>query len=743
MKYIFYIVFFQVLAFSCQNKPELMCETSHQEPHIMDDGLRYAASNEEAWDWFLNSKRASNEVKKVDWNWVELGPTMTPPEGQTSKALKERYKGRGNGTGRVNNIVINRVYENQVFACSPTGGLFCSRDSGKTWQNGGTDELPVSGVSAVTVNPADSSNWIISTGDGDDQFVFSDGVYRTFDSGNHWEKINGHSTFKLPIESHPFGVHISEIVAHPCDFNKQFVVSNKGFYKCGNSLDQVEKIKWIKEFEGAYYDIEISPHNEAIVTVGGESLLISEDCGKSFKKIERPKLKEEEKYGLVRMNIEFNPEDEEKIYVAISRKKGLGSGGIGTGFLFEFDLLTHSWKEIRELRKVGNIIPTRGRAFEVSPNKEKLMLLGNVKPVYRSLDGGITFEKVAPNQMHDDIHDFEFFKNSKKILAAHDGGVSVSKDYGQSWTLSDNGIGAANVHGIDVSSGINPMIIYGAYDTGTTLYKNGEWQHVGFGDGFQAVIDHSDSSRMVLSMQNGGLYYSQNASQFESKSRAKGLKASWHTWVKQNPQKSNALYVSGSDIARSLDFGESWELICEPEKDLGIREKPWRFFLDENDANLMFAVVLGKTRFDDFLYYSDNVNDTSDVKWTKLSKLPHANWVSSILPSNECETCHYITFISYEAHGKLFYFNGESYQSVENKLGKSSIKSAVIDKETDRIYIGTTSGVYTKSKLETDWVLLSGLPSARANSMKLNYQARELFVGTFGRGVWKAPMFPN
>jgi hypothetical protein len=246
---------------------------------------------------------------------------------------------------------------------------------------------------------------------------------------------------------------------------------------------------------------------------------------------------------------------------------------------------------------------------------------------------------------------------------------------------------------------------------------------------------------MVLSMQNGGLYYSQNASEFDRKSRPKGFKASWHTWVKQNKRKSNALYVSGNGVARSLDFGETWELICEKTIDLKKDEKPWRFFLSEHSDNQMFVVGLGKTRYDDVLYYSNNINDTSKVKWNTLTALPHPNWVSSVMPTSDCETCHYITFISYEEHGKLFYFNGSAYEKIEHSLGKASIKSAVIDKRTNRIYVGTTSGVYTKSHKNHEWILLEGLPSTKVNSMKISYATNELFVGTFGRGVWKSTLY--
>jgi len=64
--------------------------------------------------------------------------------------------------------------------------------------------LPISGVSNITVNPLNQNNWIITIGDGDDNFSFSNGVYRTLNFGNTWEQTNGRSNYELPFEENGF-----------------------------------------------------------------------------------------------------------------------------------------------------------------------------------------------------------------------------------------------------------------------------------------------------------------------------------------------------------------------------------------------------------------------------------------------------------------------------------------------------------------------------------------------------------
>ena len=742
MKYIFLFVLFLSLLrcnLTSSHKGDLSCSDARDEFNLQSE-FPGAKDLSEAWQWFLNSNKVLDGVTDISWHWTELGPTKTPEEGQESKALKNSYRGRGNGTGRVNNIVINPQFENQVFACSPSGGLFCSRDSGQTWSNAGTDKMLISAVSSISINPLDSANWLITSGDGDDDFIFSNGIFRTFDSGKNWEQINGNLDFKLPIESYPFGVYLSKVVAHPCDFNKQFLATNKGLFKSGNVLSEKKKVKWKRVSAEEYYDVEISPLNESIVLAGGQNLQLSNNCGKSFKRILRPKLEGEEKYGLVRMSIEFSREDREKAFVAICRKRALGSGGAGEGFLFEFNLVTHDWKKIRSLKRVGNLIPSRGRAFEFSPDSDSLLLIGNVKPVYRSKDAGETFEKIAPNQMHDDIHDFEFFSNGTTVLAGHDGGVSISYDSGNTWKPWDDGIGVANVHGLAVSQTIDPIILYGAYDCGTTLFSNNQWKHVAFGDGFEAVIDYTDVNKMILTMQNGSMYGSKNGAEFEEYMRAKGVKSSWHTWIKQNPIIPNIVYSSGSHIGRSMDFGQKWKVICEPKVHFENNEKPWRFYQDHNHAGSMFVIALGKQRDQDYIYFSNNVNDTLEVSWKKIKKIPKSAWVSSVMSSSECETCHFLTFNTFDSKEKVFYFNGDTYKEIKTNIGRASIRSGVIDKRNGTIYLGTRVGVFVKHKDKTEWKLLSGLPGVRIRSMEINYVTNEVFLGTFGRGIWKGPL---
>jgi len=130
------------------------------------------------WNRMLRNPASSIELPEPSrkFNWEFLGPSSMPSEEEQSGTGIPAYaRGRGAGTGRINYLYAHRTDAGKLWACSPTGGLWYTLDEGLHWLEGGTDRLPVSGVSSVAVNEQKPSQWVIATGDGDDQFVATNG----------------------------------------------------------------------------------------------------------------------------------------------------------------------------------------------------------------------------------------------------------------------------------------------------------------------------------------------------------------------------------------------------------------------------------------------------------------------------------------------------------------------------------------------------------------------------------------
>ncbi|MEO0403634.1 MAG: hypothetical protein AAF193_02060 [Bacteroidota bacterium] len=386
-----------------------------------------------------------------DWNWTFVGPNVQPEElNPGSMALPTYAVGRGNGTGRINRLVLDPNHPKRLFACSPTGGLFVTRDHGKSWVSGGTDGLPISGVAAVTPHSKKKKTWFLCTGDSDDNFMYSDGVWRTEDEGLNYVCINGING--INASCHFQRQVFSSDILYPRGLENTLIhVGSFGVKVSNNAMDPPAEVKWKQVRQSHYYDIAQHPSLDSVIVASGQNMIITIDGGESWNRIKYPIQPDDFKFPFVRMNVEWSGTNENILFVTYTRSTQLSQGSAGEAFLYRYHWKKKEWTQIRSLKKgMNNVIPTRARAFAVSPVNDSLILCGNVKPVFRSTDGGKNFEKIAPRQMHDDIHHLVFEPNGKTVWASHDGGVSVSHDSGVTFQKMDNGIGAANIFGMAV-----------------------------------------------------------------------------------------------------------------------------------------------------------------------------------------------------------------------------------------------------------------------------------------------------
>ncbi|MFM1930954.1 MAG: hypothetical protein RL226_257, partial [Bacteroidota bacterium] len=691
---------------------------------------------QKAYKSIFSQRGQGGPVKQ--WGWSEVGPSYQPVENNPGGTAIPGYaEGRGNGTGRINYIYIDPTRPKRIFACSPTGGLFVSNNHGKQWYNGGTDYLPISGVSSISVNPLDPDQWFISTGDGDDKFMFSDGVWRTDDAGKTWENINGIKNGKmlLPSESAGSLLYIAEIVSHPCDFNRLFAATSEGLFVTNNALDAAYKVKWKRVATSFFYDILILPENPSVVIAGGERMMVSKDCGSTWTEMATPEYRDKEKFPFMRLTLQASTTNVNGIWVAVSCAEKFSQSPLGNAELFYFDVKSEKWEFIRSLSQgMNNLITTRARAFAVHPSDENFMLVGNVQPVYRSTDMGLNFNRIDGNQMHDDIHHLVFEENGLGVWAGHDGGVSYSKDGGITWESKDFGIGVANVFGLSVAQADTTVVLFGAYDTGCTLGNGQSWKHVTWGDGFETIISPHNPKTMIASKQNGHLNRSDDGGDtFEKVVSPRQTKTEWHTWIKAHPTKENVIFCSGEKLMRSSNNGDTWDAIFDTKKINNKWLNVYRFWLSESNPNVMYIYVLDESKIKPHLFRTANLlaADPENVQWIEVQSIPKSGWLSDLIIDPDNPTHFWLAYKDAEPDGKLWRFNGDRYIDISRNLGWAVITSMAIDDgDEERLYIGTNHGVFTRNRLEYDYTLLSGLPGTWIRSLSINRVTKEMFVGT-------------
>lgn len=686
-------------------------------------------------------------VHRMDWEC--LGPNYTPLENNPGgKAIPTYSAGRGNGTGRINFLLVNPQDPSEVFACSPTGGLFHTTDEGRNWEVAGTDKLPVSGTSSITIDPNQDDRWIIATGDSDDRFMFSDGVWRTDDGGENWTNINGRKpNNRIPTTPNDDNwTLIRKVVMHPCDANRVFVASNKGLFVTNNAWEEVgHKVKWELISEGEFYDIEIVPWEENVVFAAGEKFFWSKNCGQDWQRLRMPEVEVAGQYKFHRLSLELCEDDPDEVYVAFTCSEKATQSGAGEAYFLKYHYRAKSWRQIRSLKQgMNNVIPTRARAFAVSPADSLLVLAANVQPVYRSTNGGLDFSKIERGQMHDDVHHLEFAPDGKTVWAAHDGGVSISRDGGLTFESRDFGIGAANIYGLSVAQTKEPRILYGAYDTGGNVFRDGSWYHVSWGDGFQTIIDHEDPDIMYVTKQSGYINRSRDGFDFDQSVSCGLNRTEWHTWIRQNTADST-IYCSGDKLGRSVDRGENWEIILDPKEYGDDFVNVYRFWLSETDPDVMYAYVLREQKHRPVLIRTFNLRAkySSQIKW-EVIKCPRDYWLGGLAIDADKPEKVWMAYKSYEAQAKLWRYTGTKWIDISLGLDFSVVESIVVDPENnERVYLGTNQGIYTRSRSEKKWSRVRGLPGCWIRTMDINRATGKLVVGTFGRGVWQADLITS
>lgn len=691
--------------------------------------------------------------------WTCLGPETMPLEDEQSGTGVPAYaRGRGSGTGRINYLYAHRTDPNKLWACSPTGGLWFTQNEGEQWHEGGTDALPVSGVSSIAVNEKKTNQWVIATGDGDDQFVATNGLWVTKNRGRTYQCINGDDpSTALPFHLLDSPSFIGEVVCSPTDFDFLLVASSRGLWLCedvskrasdygplGWLFGRTKRVpQWKRIAQGVFYDIEwLHAYGSGnTVLAAGDQLQVSIDGGLNWEQHALPDLSAIDQYPFRRMVLNYTEALPGFVYVLFTCSERATQSKSGPAQLYLYDLNARQWEFVRSMDgDAQNIIPTRARAFEVD-RVTQWMACANVQPIMISNDGARTFDKIERNQMHDDVHQIIQSPANGRMWAAHDGGVSWSKDEeAKYWEPRCEGIGAANVFGIATAQSKDVRLAFGAYDVGGNYFKDETWRHVSWGDGFECAISNANRNIVFTTSQNGAITGTYDGQNFNQTLRPNG-KTEWHSWIRLHPTEHQTLYCSGERLRRSTDLGQNWETIFDCAKVDSVLYNAYRFFVTPDHPNTMYVYVLNKGSMIQLqLWVTHNLlaSNAKDVVWERIPYVPLEGWISALEVDPSDSGKFWLLYNRRDTNGKLWYYDGRRYTDVTGNWNDAQCESMVLQRGTHpRLYIGSDRGVFTSEIDELNWIRMAGIPGTFVKSLAINYANKTLVAGTFGRGLWQ------
>ncbi len=658
------------------------------------------------------------------------------------------------------------------------GGLWKTTDGGSTWKPVTDGQLGSSSVGAVGV--AESNPDIVYIGMGETELrgniMQGDGVYRTSDGGKTWTHVgleNTQSIARVRVDpTNPDRVFVAAL-GHPYGPNAE-----RGVFRTLDGGKSWTKVLFESDSAGAA-DLIIDPSNPETVYAttwqvyrtpwkmwgGGphSKLFRSTDGGDHWTDLTSNAGMPARPIG--KIGITVSAADPKRLYAIVEANEG----GV-----FRSDDAGATWKRVNDERKI------RQRSFYYShiyadPKEADVVYALNTS-LYRSKDGGKTFETVR-GLPHGDQHDLWIAPDDPKRLAsANDGGGTVSTNGGSTWTEQD--FPTAQLYHITTTSDVPYHVCGAQQDNSTVCVPSGGWDFMqarGPNHGWYYDVGGGESGHIAQSPTDPDVFYagSQGAlltridrrtgqerdvqpdPRFFSGEPASALPERWQwTFPIVFSPVDHALYTTSQHVWKSTDEGQTWtrispDLTRNDPKTLGM--SGGLITMDMNGPEIygtVFSLAPSYADANTIWAGSDDglVHITRDggAHWTDITPpdMPKYTRIVAIDASRHDPGTAYVAGTMYQLDDRRPYLwrthdFGETWTKIVSGIPDDEI-TRVIREDVVRprmLYAGTESGVFVSWDDGDHWRSLSlDLPNTQVADLVV--EAHDLVAGTHGRSIW-------
>ena len=483
------------------------------------------------------------------------------------------FTGPTNIGGRITDIEIVSNNPDTYYVGAASGGIFKTTNGGSSWAPIFDDQEMLS-IGDITISEANNDIVWVGTGEvnagGGSLAYDGDGVYQSIDGGLTWQPKG------LPdIGS------VGKILMDPNDGNTVFVGAmgplfrdddNRGVYRTTDGGTTWEQVLFISDVTGVI-DMAMHPTNGDILYAatwerirrpefrqyGGATSGIyrSVNGGDSWTELNNGLPSAPTDKG--RISIVVAPSNPDVLYARYANAAGSIEG------VYRSSNGGDSWTEVNssQLTSVGFHWWFRG--IYVDPSDEDVLY--NVDfVVEKSTDGGNNWNTSFPG-VHVDQHALAFHPtNSNIVLLGNDGGFYKSLNGGASWT-KDETLPITQFYRFHVDAQNSDKRYGGAQDNSTmrtTSGSLGDWNIITGGDGFQPLVDPTNTNIIYALSQYGGLVKSTNngASFNLVLNGIDGTdRNNWDTPICFDPNNSQTLYFGTNRLYRSTNAANNWTVI--------------------------------------------------------------------------------------------------------------------------------------------------------------------------------------
>ncbi len=670
--------------------------------------------------------RIQTQVRKNNIsNWSSLGPVNTGT----------RIIGRP-GQGRINAVAVDPNNPDIMFAGAPAGGAWKSTDGGTSWTPI-FDFFPQTGVSGIAIDPNDSNTVYLATGDDDNATTFSIGVWKSTDGGTTWNETGLNAS-----EINEYSV-MNEIVIDPTNSNVLWVGSTEGIFKSTDAGDN-----WTLMRSGNFRDFKLKPGDpNTVYAVTPREFHKTTDGGENWTQMDQAGLPE----SSGRLAIGVTPDNPDKVYV-LSADTGSNNYEYQGLYVSEDSGETFA-RTANDVDVLESIQADFSFAIEVDPQDEDTVYVGCLN-IWRTTNGGTSFSKITNNDSafslsytHVDIHTIKFFGG--RLFTGTDGGLYVSDDRGSTFTDLTAELVVSQFYRFDVANDNTAKITGGTQDNSGFLLDNDQWTIYTSGDGMDYEFDPRDNNIVYGFVQNGSLLYittdsGQTLGGVSAPEDEDGEEISGR-WITPLEVDLEGRVYGGFDGLYQLNGGE-WKRLTD---DLGtnmltdievVETNPDIIYVAQG-GRLLRSEDRGQTFTQSRLFNSGISSisidpDNPNVVYVTVSRalvtfIPNVGASPNENPQNRVPRG--VFKVDFDAPGQP--------ENLTANLGDLAFFTVVKQARDplNTVYLGTNLGVFRRDDSMTEWEAYNNnLPVTPISDMEINLQTEELFVSTYGRGIWKS-----
>lgn len=646
-------------------------------------------------------------------NWVPIGPFGSP--------------GSGGDAGRLQCIRFMPGNSSILFVGTAAGGMWKSTNGGTSWTTT-TDQIASLGVTDIAIDPLNTNNIYIATGDNDAGDTYATGILKSIDGGLTWNTTG--LTWTTSQQR-----RIGRLLINPLKPTSLIAATSVGVYKSVNG-----GTSWSLISNGNFRDAEYKPGDTTVVyAVSNGSLIRSTNGGASFTGvIIAPSL------SVNRLSIAVTPANSSYVYILCSSTNN-GFGGLyrSTNSGTSFSLMSTT-PNIFDWSTNGSGTGGQGWydiAIGASPTNADYIVAGGVN-TWRSTNGGSTwvlnthwYGGGGKPYVHADLHDVQWVNGSTCYLG-HDGGISVTTNTNTSWTTINGNMNIAQIYRMGQSnSATTPTyILTGHQDNGTNLVTSGTtWNRTMGGDGMDCFVSWASNSVMVGSQYEGSFNRTTNggASWTAIMTGLTGT-AAWVAPIVQDPVNANTFYCGYQRVFKSTNQGGTWTALGT--SNLGTVDQ---IAVAPSNNSIIYATAGAS------IYKTSN----GGTSWGNISSgLPNLT-ITQIAIDNQNANNLWVTLSGYSSGNKVFESTngGATWTNYSTGLPNIPANCIIYRKNSPKVmYVGTDVGVYYREASMSAWIpYFQGLPNVVVADLEIYTPTNKLRAATYGRGVWETDLYSN